>query len=1359
MRSIKLFLTILIGTWLFTDVAFAYYNPREKKPGNPANSSITFREKCVTAGAQIDQDVNNVRARLTTGGDVWWNLADGKYVVPKPTEPGQPEPSSIFAGAVWLGGVDPGGNLKIACQQYGHSGSAGSDFWPGPLNPETGITTKTECDQWDQFFEVQGSEIDEHLRLYNKATKGEIVYTEDMIPLGIRRWPGRKNPHFFDAAGFELPTTDQGLAGFADIDQNFEYTPLGGDFPVIEIRGCDEKEPQYPDEMIFWVYNDEGGGQTHGESGGDAIRMEVQVQAFGYTTNDQLNDMTFQRYKLINRAEEDIDSMYFAMWADMDLGCDEDDYIGCDTARSLAYTYNADALDGNPGATCPSGADTYGDEIPIIGIDYFRGPRDENLKELGMTSFTYMIRAGSCSGAVSDALTDPNLASEFYYYLQGRWKDGTPYTFGGDAYDPLSTDYIKYAFVDNPNGTDWNMCTAELDQCDRRTVQATGPLKLQPGATNELIIGVPWVPDVAYPCPDISDLQFADDLCQALFNNCFDITDGPDAPDIDWIELDRELIGILSNGETSNNFKEHYEETGLDIPGYPAEFDTTYNFEGYIVYQLRGPKVGVADYDDLEQARPVFQVDVKNGITTQYQWKSLPNPIAETDPAAAKFVFYPEVKITGVDGGIKHTFKVTEDQFAATDRRLLNHKKYYYSTKAYAYNDYLTFNGNNLTPVGQRNTYLEGRKNIRLYAPIPRPILDKKLNASYGDGPVITRIDGVGVGQNFLDISDESHKAILDGTLTGEITYKPGRGPINVTIYNPLEVKDGEFEVTFVDGNMGNTKLDNDTYWKFRDLNGTEVLSDTSIFYLNEQILGEYGFTISIGQTEEAGDPDAINAGAIGYEQEYGSLSKPFWFSGIEDGYLVPELLGLQPVFDYVKADEELLPLAQMGNGYFVPYQMTDCTNRDPVTEFPFYITPAWRRNCGLVSNPDDLLENLNNVDIVFTADKSLWSRCVIVETASEDYINFANKEDGTPVTTEGDAAQFDLRRTPSVGKYDTNGDGKPEPDGHIAPPDFNPLDIGQPTTGMGWFPGYAIDVETGKRLNVFFGENSVFSAETGYLNAYPSGSPKGRDMLFNPDPEQFLFEMLNNVSQGGQNLPLVFYAGGQHFVYVTNEEYDECKYLRTRFDPAAAGTQEFKKINGLKQVQWAGIIVPNPEAKMEPLGSGETGLIPNDITIKLRVYNPYDVEEGTDEFNGYPTYRFKLEGRQASKLDESGIENALNMINMVPNPYYAYSNYETSRLTNVVKITNLPAKCTVTIYSLDGKFIRQYNRDEAPGAPNGNAIPSAQIIPDLEWDLKNSKGIPIAAGAYLIHVDAPGYGERTLKWFGITRQFDPTGL
>src|SRR5690625_7882339 len=76
-----------------------------------------------------------------------------------------------------------------------------------------------------------------------------------------------------------------------------KYDPLDGDYPIIEIRGC--PVPQYPDEMIFWIYND--AGSIHTQTQGHPIQMEVQVQAFAYATNDEVNNMTFQRYKLINQ--------------------------------------------------------------------------------------------------------------------------------------------------------------------------------------------------------------------------------------------------------------------------------------------------------------------------------------------------------------------------------------------------------------------------------------------------------------------------------------------------------------------------------------------------------------------------------------------------------------------------------------------------------------------------------------------------------------------------------------------------------------------------------------------------------------------------------------------------------------------------------------------------------------------------------------------------------------------------------------------------------------------------------------------------------------------------------------------------
>ena len=82
-------------------------------------------------------------------------------------------------------------------------------------------------------------------------------------------------------------------------------------------------------------------------------------------------------------------------------------------------------------------------------------------------------------------------------------------------------------------------------------------------------------------------------------------------------------------------------------------------------------------------------------------------------------------------------------------------------------------------------------------------------------------------------------------------------------------------------------------------------------------------------------------------------------------------------------------------------------------------------------------------------------------------------------------------------------------------------------------------------------------------------------------------------------------------------------------------------------------------------------------------------------------------------------------------------------------------------IYTLDGKFIKEYNRDERQMLKgiNNAAVEYKQIAPDLEWDMKNSKNIPIASGVYLIHVYSEEYGERVIKWFGVNRQFDPKGL
>ena len=99
----------------------------------------------------------------------------------------------------------------------------------------------------------------------------------------------------------------------------------------------------------------------------------------------------------------------------------------------------------------------------------------------------------------------------------------------------------------------------------------------------------------------------------------------------------------------------------------------------------------------------------------------------------------------------------------------------------------------------------------------------------------------------------------------------------------------------------------------------------------------------------------------------------------------------------------------------------------------------------------------------------------------------------------------------------------------------------------------------------------------------------------------------------------------------------------------------------------------------------------------------------------------------------------------MVPNPYYSLSLYESSQLDNIVKITNLPENCTVNIYTVEGALVRTLRKDN-----------SATWLP---WDLTNNYNVPIASGVYIIHINAPGIGEKVIKWFGTLRPFDPTGF
>jgi hypothetical protein len=163
-------------------------------------------------------------------------------------------------------------------------------------------------------------------------------------------------------------------------------------------------------------------------------------------------------------------------------------------------------------------------------------------------------------------------------------------------------------------------------------------------------------------------------------------------------------------------------------------------------------------------------------------------------------------------------------------------------------------------------------------------------------------------------------------------------------------------------------------------------------------------------------------------------------------------------------------------------------------------------------------------------------------------------------------------------------------------------------------------------------------------------------------------------------------------------------------------------------------------------LRSPAQGLVPSRVDIKIRVKRPYaayTVDSNTIN-DGYRYFTFNTNGF-APEVEANFGKKALDLVSVVPNPYYAYSKYEDpgNRLDNRIKITNLPEKCLVNIYTVDGVLVRAIRKDD----PNRTYV---------EWDLKNDAKAPLASGVYLIHIKATDLGEeRIVKWFGIMRPAD----
>lgn len=400
---------------------------------------ISFLLLAVSVQAQLFDSISvgNINARIWSDGIFFWDkVGNPKFEYPKGSGKHINSASSI-----WIGGLDNGGQLRLAAQDYNLSGN---DFWAGPIiTPGSGTyNAPAYIQKYNRVWKVSKAEIDNHIANYQSGS-----YT---APTSILDWPGNGNVANGEPAQ---------IAPYFDANNDQIYNPMNGDYPLIK-----------GDEAIFSVFNDAAG--LHTQTGAEPIGVEIRALFYGFNDIDTLLSSTlFASFSVITGVSPGhLDQAYMGIFDDFDLGYYKDDFMGCDSALQLFYAYNGDNDD--------SGNNGYGTNPPATGVTFLNQPLNQFL--------TYNNSLDTING-------NPVTQVQYYNYLRGIWKDGTPMVNNGfngtlAAGAGATCDYLYPGFPESQQG--WTEFSAGNQADDRRGLGSS--------YLNVLLAGYPICIDVAW---------------------------------------------------------------------------------------------------------------------------------------------------------------------------------------------------------------------------------------------------------------------------------------------------------------------------------------------------------------------------------------------------------------------------------------------------------------------------------------------------------------------------------------------------------------------------------------------------------------------------------------------------------------------------------------------------------------------------------------------------------------------------------------------------------------------------------------------------------------------------------------------
>ncbi|MFK7808004.1 MAG: T9SS type A sorting domain-containing protein [Saprospiraceae bacterium] len=415
-------------------------------------------------------NLNNVKFTIHADGSLFQENGEGAFIAPY--EEGEPEISLFRGSGLWIAGENSSGELRGAIQAQNQNGK--KDFVPVPT--------------LNKIWRVTAQDIAEHQADF--ADNGII----DNPNQNVFSWPGRNNQFFenYNEDGLEMLDPTLFGAPYFDLNSNGIYDPDAGEFPILQISGCENDEPMMEASEVFWFcYTDD---TEHTQSGLELMNLviETQVYAFGCQEDNPYNNSVFVKHKLINTGIEELSSLYMGVFADFDIGSSDDDYIGTDPERNLLFAYNGNETD-----------EAYGNDIPAASMDLLRGPYNA----LGDTA---IVEADLSTMQLLPEEINDLTGLEYYNLLKGLNADGSLSNNGPFAYpdDPNTIDGDSEVGAGNLPG-------------ERKALGTYGPIVFKPGAVNEIIIAYSFTQENSQtPLENVTSMYEQNNDIQALFDNC-----------------------------------------------------------------------------------------------------------------------------------------------------------------------------------------------------------------------------------------------------------------------------------------------------------------------------------------------------------------------------------------------------------------------------------------------------------------------------------------------------------------------------------------------------------------------------------------------------------------------------------------------------------------------------------------------------------------------------------------------------------------------------------------------------------------------------------------------------------------------